>query len=416
LGVTINGGQEQPRILLLSVPYALKAADAETVGGLPASAFVLVNKSPENAAAAPRASTSNATRNTAPPPANPAITGKGVAGFVPMWDGASDIIDSVVSQKNSLVGINTTTPAARLDVNGKSDVRDTLTLFPNGTDPTLAINGTTFKVDQTGKVTFVAGQDFPDTPRLNKVNTFTGNQGVVGNVTVSGAVGIGTTTPSQALDLGANNNMIIRVDPGNDTSEADGGYSLVGRGAGGVPNTWWTLTASVGGGFGVPANSYSIWQYPPNGVPGCCLNRFNILAAEAPTDTGGTVTIDQNGNTQQSRTAGGMVKALLNYNGANIQGCFNSALSGTAATTPPCGFAVSNPSKGYYIVDFGFQVSDRFVSVTPTSSGICNSNVCPGLTFWATIDAPSLSKTQASIVFGDISYTFADASFHMVIY
>ena len=44
LGVTINGGQEQPRVLLLSVPYALKAADAETIGGLPPSAFVLANK------------------------------------------------------------------------------------------------------------------------------------------------------------------------------------------------------------------------------------------------------------------------------------------------------------------------------------------------------------------------------------
>src|SRR5271157_4645968 len=41
LGVRVNGGEEQPRVLLLSVPYALKAADAETVGGLPASAFVL---------------------------------------------------------------------------------------------------------------------------------------------------------------------------------------------------------------------------------------------------------------------------------------------------------------------------------------------------------------------------------------
>jgi hypothetical protein len=44
LGVTVNGGQEQPRVLLLSVPYALKAADAETIGGLPASAFVLAGK------------------------------------------------------------------------------------------------------------------------------------------------------------------------------------------------------------------------------------------------------------------------------------------------------------------------------------------------------------------------------------
>src|SRR4029077_11354811 len=32
---------EQPRVLLVSVPYALKAADAETLSGLPASAFAL---------------------------------------------------------------------------------------------------------------------------------------------------------------------------------------------------------------------------------------------------------------------------------------------------------------------------------------------------------------------------------------
>src|SRR6202035_1558778 len=42
LGVKIAEQAEQPRVLLLSVPYALKAADAQTLGGLPASAFVLV--------------------------------------------------------------------------------------------------------------------------------------------------------------------------------------------------------------------------------------------------------------------------------------------------------------------------------------------------------------------------------------
>jgi hypothetical protein len=41
LGVRVNGGEEQPRVLLVSVPYALKAADAETLGGKPISAFVL---------------------------------------------------------------------------------------------------------------------------------------------------------------------------------------------------------------------------------------------------------------------------------------------------------------------------------------------------------------------------------------
>jgi hypothetical protein len=43
LGVTPQGQAEQPRVMLVSTPYALKAADAETIGGLPPSAFVLAS-------------------------------------------------------------------------------------------------------------------------------------------------------------------------------------------------------------------------------------------------------------------------------------------------------------------------------------------------------------------------------------
>jgi hypothetical protein len=39
--------EEQPRVLLVSVPYALKAADAETLGGLPASAFARAGVNPQ---------------------------------------------------------------------------------------------------------------------------------------------------------------------------------------------------------------------------------------------------------------------------------------------------------------------------------------------------------------------------------
>src|SRR5712691_3728695 len=39
--VQLPGEVEQPRVLLVSVPYALKAADADTLGGMPASAFVM---------------------------------------------------------------------------------------------------------------------------------------------------------------------------------------------------------------------------------------------------------------------------------------------------------------------------------------------------------------------------------------
>src|ERR1041385_538877 len=41
LGVQVEAEPEQPRALLVSVPYALKAGDAKTLGGKPLSAFLL---------------------------------------------------------------------------------------------------------------------------------------------------------------------------------------------------------------------------------------------------------------------------------------------------------------------------------------------------------------------------------------
>jgi hypothetical protein len=46
VGVQVQGQPEQPRVLLVSAPYALKAGDAETIGGLPPSAFVLAAPPP----------------------------------------------------------------------------------------------------------------------------------------------------------------------------------------------------------------------------------------------------------------------------------------------------------------------------------------------------------------------------------
>ena len=92
-----------------------------------------------------------------------------------MWDSASDIVDSVIFQKSSQIGINTTAPAATLDVSGKSDIRDTLTLFPKSTDNTVAISGTTFKIDSTGKVTFISGQTFPGAGTITGVTTASGS-------------------------------------------------------------------------------------------------------------------------------------------------------------------------------------------------------------------------------------------------
>jgi hypothetical protein len=46
LGVQLKGQPEQARVMLVSTPYALKAADAETIGGLPPSAFALASPPP----------------------------------------------------------------------------------------------------------------------------------------------------------------------------------------------------------------------------------------------------------------------------------------------------------------------------------------------------------------------------------
>jgi hypothetical protein len=131
VGVQVSGQAEQPRVLLVSAPYALKAGDAETIGGLPPSAFVL---------AAPLAigsSTSSSTDAAVPPPAATDVTTTGgILNYLPIFSGAATIIDSSVFQTGSgttgKIGIDTTTPVTQLDVNGAGTVRGTLSLPATG--------------------------------------------------------------------------------------------------------------------------------------------------------------------------------------------------------------------------------------------------------------------------------------------
>jgi trimeric autotransporter adhesin len=176
LGVRAEGQAEAPRVILLAVPYALKAGDAETIGGLPASAFMLANgTSGTTAGTKSAAAASSVGSKNSVPPANPAVTGKGTVNYIPMWDTASDIANSLIFQKSSGIGIGTTAPAATLDVSGKTDVRDTLTLFPKSTDTTLAVSGTAFNISSLGKVTFVSGQTFPGAGTITGITTAAGS-------------------------------------------------------------------------------------------------------------------------------------------------------------------------------------------------------------------------------------------------
>ncbi len=71
------------------------------------------------------------------------------------------------------------------------------------------------------------------------------------------------------------------------------------------------------------------------------------------------------GNAVQDRDKGGIIKAMLYVggNGALVR-CYNGV---SGASTGNCGFTVERLTDGLYEVNFGFQVTDRFISLTESS-------------------------------------------------
>ena len=151
LGIQPEGQAEQPRILFLSVAYALKAADADTLGGKPASAYLLANQVTTSVAAASTASQSGTPvvaigsgalpLLVAPQAACSAITSDGTAtaNQVSKFTAACNIENSAIFESGGNVGIGDTNPAGTLDVNGTAFIRGSLTaesgivVLPTGT-------------------------------------------------------------------------------------------------------------------------------------------------------------------------------------------------------------------------------------------------------------------------------------------
>ena len=124
LGVQRQGQPEQPRVMVVSVPYALKAADAETFGGLPPSAYALAQSSGTNAAAGngPGGVGEVGPGHDAPHPLP--ITGSGTTNYVPLWTNASTLASSVIYQNptNGNIGIGTIGPIAAFEVVNNNSV------------------------------------------------------------------------------------------------------------------------------------------------------------------------------------------------------------------------------------------------------------------------------------------------------
>ncbi|MGA9643164.1 MAG: hypothetical protein WBQ72_17335 [Terriglobales bacterium] len=104
LAVQIANEAEQPRTLLVAVPYALKAQDAETIGGLPPSAFVLAGSNSASGASSGVATTSAATNRGGqdhPLGTSNVTTAGGTAGKLPLFTSSTDIENSIVTQSGT---------------------------------------------------------------------------------------------------------------------------------------------------------------------------------------------------------------------------------------------------------------------------------------------------------------------------
>ena len=135
---------EQQRVLLVGVPYALKAADAETLGGKPASAFMLTGGEPasqaQGAVSAPEGagagkspnavSSRRATDKSGILSACTQVTADGTAtaNFVAKFTAPCVIHQSAIFESGGNVGIGNTSPAGKLDVSGNAFVRGTFNL------------------------------------------------------------------------------------------------------------------------------------------------------------------------------------------------------------------------------------------------------------------------------------------------
>ena len=164
LGVQPEGQAEQPRVRFLSVPYALKASDADTLGGRPLAEFMLVDGASADGGGGgesrtPASSDKSAITNDLTEPGNLIVNGS--------------------------VGVGTAFPFSRLSIEG---------------------NEADFRLTRTGGAAFLfqagAGANATSLRGLtsNPMSFWTNNVERI-RVAGDGKVGIGTSTPGTALDV-----------------------------------------------------------------------------------------------------------------------------------------------------------------------------------------------------------------------
>jgi Collagen triple helix repeat (20 copies) len=243
--------------------------------------------------------------------------------------------------------------------------------------------GVRFHFDTAGDLTTQGGV----TANTMTVNTTGSGPGMASSAALFGISGTATGNSGAGI-VGAGKGTSIGV-VGNSVS-ADGvkGLSTNGNGVEGD-----TAASGTSGVYGQASNAGGYGVYGRN--------------------TAGGYGMATDGPTFQTRTQGGWVKAIAHVvpvgaggtAGNTITRCFNSQLAGSQASTPPCGFVEGEPATGEVTINFGFEVDDRFISVTGYGN-LVTLGVCV-----ASDDQPLICSTSATGTATVSSYQANDQKF-----
>ena len=127
-----------------------------------------------------------------------------------------------------------------------------------------------------------------------------------------------------------------------------------------------------------PTNAFAQYQLKSGGAANWTVGTQDNFADGALLFRNGTTdlaAIRPNGNMTQPAAANGLPKAMIYINGdAAILRCYNGV---TGASGNNCGFTSQRTvGSGHYVVNFNFQIDDRFWSATVTNT-CCNGQIVP---------------------------------------
>jgi hypothetical protein len=251
IGITVNrpGEAEQPRAHLASVAYALKAADADTLGGRPASAYLLADPalSPATSAASDHASKDTTT-----------AASSGTAGYLGMFVDSANLGNSALVQSGGFVGLGTIAPRDGFHVavdNGSG----TLTGYAvqNLSSAAGAYSGMLF-YDQNGALgQFQGFNNATHEYRINNIASGGSINFMIGSsskflVANNGMVGIGTN-PTARLHVvdPSNTGLRVQTDSPGGTVASFGGFGAFRIDAPGVPSGRLSISEAGNVGIGV---------------------------------------------------------------------------------------------------------------------------------------------------------------------